>query len=118
MSQPQPQFDMLASAPHTRGGCLNNKRPCPWIRCKHHMIWVFYTKSTFGKNSDDQMAAIICDMKESCTLDMADLGGCTLEQIAQVLGVTREMVRQIQDKSLNRLKHATRQKYLKDFVEP
>jgi hypothetical protein len=38
----------------------------------------------------------------SCSLDMAEAGGLTLEQIAITLGVTRERVRQIERTALDR----------------
>ncbi|MBW3003091.1 sigma-70 family RNA polymerase sigma factor [Candidatus Woesearchaeota archaeon] len=39
----------------------------------------------------------------------------TLEQVGHKLGVTRERVRQIQDKALRKLRHPSRSKRLKDF---
>jgi len=38
-----------------------------------------------------------------CALDVADLGGRTLQQISEQLGVTRERVRQVEDRALRRL---------------
>ncbi len=25
--------------PIKRIDCINGERPCPWISCKHHMLW-------------------------------------------------------------------------------
>ncbi|WP_283592859.1 sigma-70 family RNA polymerase sigma factor [Paraclostridium bifermentans] len=41
----------------------------------------------------------------------------TLEQIGQRYGVTRERIRQIEAKALNKLKHPNRLKYIKSFTE-
>lgn len=41
----------------------------------------------------------------------------TLEQVGQVFGVTRERIRQIEAKALRRLRHPSRSKQLKDFLE-
>lgn len=40
----------------------------------------------------------------------------TLEQIGQMLGVTRERIRQIESKALRRLRHHTRTVHIKDFL--
>ncbi len=41
----------------------------------------------------------------------------TLEEVGESLGVTRERVRQIEQKALNKLKHPTRAKILRSFLE-
>ena len=40
----------------------------------------------------------------------------TLEQIGQMMGITRERVRQIKEKALARLRHAKRAKALSSFL--
>lgn len=40
----------------------------------------------------------------------------TLEEIGDILGITRERVRQIKEKALIRLRHATRAKFLETFM--
>ncbi|TVP75276.1 MAG: sigma-70 family RNA polymerase sigma factor [Gemmatimonadales bacterium] len=46
-----------------------------------------------------------------------DLEPMTLEEIGDQLGVTRERVRQIREQALERLRHATRARYLEAFSE-
>lgn len=41
----------------------------------------------------------------------------TLEEIGQQYGVTRERIRQIEEKAIRRLRHPSRAKKLKDFYE-
>lgn len=41
---------------------------------------------------------------------------CTLEEVGDYIGVTRERIRQIEAKALRKLRHPTRSKYLRDFL--
>lgn len=45
---------------------------------------------------------ILADETQSCALDMADCGPWTHKEIAHVLGMTRERVRQIEREALER----------------
>ena len=41
----------------------------------------------------------------------------TLEEVGEYIGVTRERIRQIEQKALNKLKHPTRARKLRSFLE-
>ena len=89
------KFDMLwYPRPAKREDCLNNIRPCPWISCKFHMIWML-SKPELKDLSDDGFVDKIMNLKETCVIDVADRQGSTLEEIGQILGISRERVRQI-----------------------
>ena len=40
----------------------------------------------------------------------------TLEEVGAIFGVTRERIRQVESKALRKLKHPSRAKYLKDYI--
>ncbi len=42
----------------------------------------------------------------------------TLEEVGQQFSVTRERIRQIEAKALRKLRHPTRSKKLRDFMDP
>ena len=45
-------------------------------------------------------------MEETCALDVADRGPLTLHEVGQILGITRERVRQIQEQARRRIKRS------------
>ena len=53
----------------------------------------------------------------TCVLDLADYRDATLEDIAKMFGITRERVRQIETKALNKTKSHKRRKLLVDFKD-
>jgi hypothetical protein len=85
--------------PKTRGECSEGERPCPFVSCKHHLaLDVKYRSIVINRPSIP-----IEDMTESCALDVADRGGVTLERCAEILNITRERIRQIEAKGLEKM---------------
>lgn len=82
------------SMPKTRGDCVDGHRPCPWVRCKYHLyvdVAAGEARITINFPQIDPD-----EMDDSCSLDIADLGGQTLEEVGLRLGITRERTRQIE----------------------
>ena len=93
-----------AQAPHqrprTRADCIRGPRPCPYVGCKHHLmldIGASGESLRLVADEPDQMA-------ETCALDVAERGGATLEDIGEMIGVSKEAVRQLEEKALRRLR--------------
>lgn len=84
---------MAPKKPQKRIDCINGPRPCPWISCKHHMLWAFFKPL---KMSDDSILELMEKLPETCTLDAAENGPLTLEEVGSIFGITRERVRQIE----------------------
>lgn len=94
------------SRPRTRGECVDGPRPCPWVSCRHH-LYLDVTEPYEGPGGGVRSTVVTShlgeleDLPETCSLDVADRGVNTLEQISQLFGVVRERVRQIEAKALD-----------------
>ena len=87
--------------PKTRADCARVARPCCYVACSKNLyLDISETGSiilNFPHLEPNQMPA-----DQSCSLDLAERGGMTLEEIAVVTNLTRERIRQIELKALIR----------------
>jgi len=54
----------------------------------------------------------------NCTWVACNYGPFTLEEVGEMMGVTRELIRQIEAKALKKLQHKKRRDQLRDFASP
>ncbi len=88
--------------PRNRSECINGPRPCPFVACKHHLyLDVNPDTGSIKLNFPD---VPVWDMKETCALDIADRGGVTLEEVGEILNLTRERIRQVEVMGLEKLR--------------
>ncbi len=80
--------------PKTRGECANAQRPCPYVSCKHHLFLDINPETGSIKINFPDLE--VWELKESCSLDVADRGGVTLETVGDIMNITRERVRQLE----------------------
>ena len=87
--------------PQTRADCVDDQRPCPYVSCKYHLyLDVSFRTGSIKLNFPDTE---VWEMEHSCALDLAASGGMTLEETGGVMNLTRERIRQIEVKALERL---------------
>lgn len=90
--------------PATRGECANVARPCPYVSCKYHLyIDVNPRTGSIKINFPDKE---VWELQNSCALDVAQQGGITLEEVGEILNLTRERIRQVEVRGLMKLKDA------------
>ena len=88
--------------PGTRAECKEGERPCPYVSCKHHLyLDVNPDTGSIKLNIPDLE---VWEMAETCSLDVADRGGITLEEVGEILNLTRERIRQVEVRGLLKLK--------------
>jgi Sigma-70, region 4 len=95
--------DGLPRLPATRGDCVDGPRPCPYVSCRHHLY--LEVKPTTGAVVFVRPDVDVDELErlpDTCSLDVADRGGVTLEELGRQLNVTRERARQLQSASLAR----------------
>lgn len=88
--------------PRHRAQCTEVVRPCPWVSCKHHLYLDVNPETGSIKLNFPDLE--VWEMKETCALDVADRGGITLEEVGEILNLTRERIRQVEVRGLLKLK--------------
>jgi hypothetical protein len=76
------------------------ERPCPYVSCKYHLYLDVSPKNGSIKLNFPDLE--VWELPESCALDVAEREGMTLESVAELMNLTRERVRQIESKALER----------------
>ncbi len=100
--------------PTTRAECVDMERPCPFVSCKYHLyIDVHPVRGSIKVNFTDMD---VWEMTETCALDIADRGGITLEEVGEIMNLTRERVRQVETAGLGKLAALKDVLRLKDYV--
>lgn len=100
--------------PRTRAECRDAVRPCPWVGCKHHL----YLDVNDGGNLRFTRPGVeVWDMPESCSLDVAEYGGETLERVGELMGYTRERCRQVEVAAIAKVPGDARAEFLEAVLE-
>jgi hypothetical protein len=91
--------------PKTRADCVNGPRPCLFVSCKHNLyLDVNPETGSIKLNFPDKE---IWELQYTCALDVAEKGGITLEEVGEIMNLTRERIRQVETRGLMKLREAT-----------
>ncbi len=93
--------EVAALRPKGRGDCMDGPRPCPWVSCKFHLYLDVNPETGSIKLNFPDLE--VWEMTETCALDVADRGGITLEEVGEILNLTRERIRQVEVLGLEKL---------------
>ncbi len=100
--------------PTSRSECKDMERPCPFVSCKYHLyIDVHPVRGSIKLNFPDLE---VWEMSETCALDIADRSGITLEEVGEIMNLTRERVRQVETAGLGKLQAVDDIKRLKEYI--
>lgn len=88
--------------PLSRSACRDAKRPCLYVSCRYHLyLDVNPTTGSIKINFPDRE---VWDLAETCALDVAERGGVTLEEVGEIMNLTRERIRQVEVSGLEKLR--------------
>jgi hypothetical protein len=110
--------DVDVPRPMARVDCVqgaNAERPCPFVSCKHHLYLDVNPRNGAIKLNFPDLE--VWDMPETCALDIADRGGVTLDEVGEIMNLTRERVRQLETRGLAKLKALNELAALQDYIE-
>jgi len=88
--------------PTKRSECMEEMRPCPWVACKHHLYLDINPETGSIKINFPELEP--WELKHTCALDVAERGGITLEEVGEIMNLTRERIRQVEVRGLLKLK--------------
>ncbi len=88
--------------PNNRTECQSAVRPCLFVACKYHLyLDVNPETGSIKMNFPD---VEVWELEETCSLDVAERGGVTLEEVGEILNLTRERVRQVEVTGLTKMR--------------
>jgi hypothetical protein len=88
--------------PATRASCKCSARPCPFVSCKYHLYLDVNPETGSIKLNFPHLE--VWEMQETCALDVAERGGITLEEVGEIMNLTRERIRQVEVRGLLKLR--------------
>lgn len=95
-------LDLDQERPETRDDCRLSERPCPFVSCKYHLYLDVNPRTGSIKLNFPDLE--VWELPETCALDVAERGGMTLEEVGELLNLTRERIRQVESKGIDKIR--------------
>jgi hypothetical protein len=97
--------ELSSNRPKTRADCISSPRPCVFVSCKYNLyLDVNPETGSIKLNFPDKE---LFDLEHTCALDVAEKGGITLEEVGEIMNLTRERIRQVETRGLEKVRDAT-----------
>ena len=97
--------EIQGNRPKSRADCINSPRPCVFVSCKYNLyLDVNPETGSIKLNFPDKE---IWELEYTCALDVAEKGGITLEEVGEIMNLTRERIRQVETRGLEKVRTAT-----------
>jgi hypothetical protein len=97
--------ELQGNRPRSRADCINSPRPCVFVSCKYNLyLDVNPETGSIKLNFPDKE---IWALEYTCALDVAEKGGITLEEVGEIMNLTRERIRQVETRGLEKVRTAT-----------
>ncbi len=94
--------------PRLRSQCVDGPRPCPWVSCRYNLFLDIRSDGILRFNFPEKEPH---EVFQSCALDLAEDGLRTLEQVALLMGMSKERARQIEEVAFSKIEDAIKQQY-------
>lgn len=92
----------IADRPRTREQCRDRPRPCPYVSCEHHLYLDVDPRT--GTIKINFPGLELDQIEQTCSLDVAEHGGVSLELAGSFMNITRERARQIETKGIDMMR--------------
>jgi hypothetical protein len=97
--------ELNQTRPRTRADCINSPRPCVYVSCKYNLYLDVNPETGSVKLNFPEKE--IWELEYTCALDVAEKGGITLEEVGEIMNLTRERIRQVETRGLEKVRTAT-----------
>ena len=88
--------------PKHRSDCREDRRPCLYVACRYHLF--LDVNPMTGSIKINFPGMEVWQLEETCALDVAERGGITLEEVGEIMNLTRERIRQVEASGLDKLR--------------